>query len=152
MAEPQPPNTHEGADLEEETPALPKSAEDRKAAAAMSSVSAREDDGEATGRDVDQEALGKAMKNLSVGDLSGGAGGPKKEVDEGAKKAAEEREEKKKAAAARAAAIAAVKVDQADVGLLVEQLELSKIKATDLLKANEGDAVKAMEAFVTASA
>ena len=34
----------------------------------------------------------------------------------------------------------------------VEELELSKPKATELLKANEGDAVKAMRAFVTASA
>lgn len=34
----------------------------------------------------------------------------------------------------------------------VEELELSKGKATDLLKAHEGDAVKAMRAFVTASA
>jgi hypothetical protein len=29
-------------------------------------------------------------------------------------------------------------------------LELSKIKATELLKAHEGDAVKAMTAYVTA--
>ena len=34
----------------------------------------------------------------------------------------------------------------------VEELELSKSKATDLLKAHEGDAVRAMRAFVTASA
>jgi len=34
----------------------------------------------------------------------------------------------------------------------VDELELSKGKATDLLKAHEGDAVKAMRAFVLASA
>lgn len=34
----------------------------------------------------------------------------------------------------------------------VEELELSKGKATDLLRAHEGDAVKAMRAFVTTSA
>jgi len=34
----------------------------------------------------------------------------------------------------------------------VEELELSKAKATDLLKAHEGDAVKAMLGFVNASA
>ena len=36
--------------------------------------------------------------------------------------------------------------------LQVDELELSKLKATELLKAYEGDAVKAMRAFVTASA
>ncbi|KAF9876698.1 hypothetical protein CkaCkLH20_05544 [Colletotrichum karsti] len=44
-----------------------------------------------------------------------------------------------------------VKVDQADVTLLVDELELTKAKATELLKAHEGDAVKAMKAFVTPS-
>lgn len=33
----------------------------------------------------------------------------------------------------------------------VEELELSKGKATDLLRAHEGDAVRALRAFVTAS-
>ena len=33
----------------------------------------------------------------------------------------------------------------------MEELDLSKIKATDLLKAHDGDAVKAMRAFVTAN-
>lgn len=37
------------------------------------------------------------------------------------------------------------------VSLKVEELELSKAKATDLLKAHDGDAVQAMRAFVTAS-
>ncbi|KAI9791449.1 MAG: hypothetical protein M1833_001526 [Piccolia ochrophora] len=131
MAEPQPPSTHEGADIEDETPALPKSAEDRKAAAALSSVSAQNDEPTQPAKEVDQEALGKAMKNLDIG------GGAKGESDK-----KEEAGEKKKT----------VKVDQADVGLLVEELELSKTKATDLLKAHEGDAVEAMKAYVTASA
>jgi hypothetical protein len=43
----------------------------------------------------------------------------------------------------------AVKVDQADVALLVDQLELSKPKATELLKTHGGDAVKALRAYVT---
>ncbi|EKJ74818.1 hypothetical protein NXS19_001848 [Fusarium pseudograminearum] len=43
-----------------------------------------------------------------------------------------------------------VKVDAADVALLVEELELPKPKATELLKSNEGDAVKAMRAFIKA--
>ncbi|KAK1988630.1 hypothetical protein LZ30DRAFT_776697 [Colletotrichum cereale] len=41
-----------------------------------------------------------------------------------------------------------VKVDAADVALLVDELELPKPKATELLKANDGDAVKAMKAYL----
>ncbi|KAK1455478.1 hypothetical protein CMEL01_04238 [Colletotrichum melonis] len=40
-----------------------------------------------------------------------------------------------------------VKVDAADVALLVDELELTKPKATELLKANDGDAVEAMKAL-----
>ena len=36
-------------------------------------------------------------------------------------------------------------------GMQIEELDLSKIKATELLKAHEGDAVRAMRAFVTAN-
>ncbi|KAK0903243.1 hypothetical protein LTR02_007660 [Friedmanniomyces endolithicus] len=44
-----------------------------------------------------------------------------------------------------------VKVDQADVALLADQLALSKTKATELLRAHDADAVKAMTAWVTAA-
>jgi len=37
------------------------------------------------------------------------------------------------------------------IGVQVEHLELSKAKATDLLKTYDGDALKALTAFVTAS-
>jgi len=37
------------------------------------------------------------------------------------------------------------------LGLQIDELELSKPKATELLKAHDGDAVKAMRAYVTAS-
>ncbi|EKG15460.1 hypothetical protein MPH_07331 [Macrophomina phaseolina MS6] len=116
MAEPQPAGVHEGA----EQPPAPASAEDRKAQAAMSTLDAaqREDDG-APKKDVDAEALGKAMKSLDVKDQN-------------------KKQEAKKA----------VKVDPADVALLVEQLELPKPKATELLKSHDGDAVKALTAFV----
>ncbi|KAI9706492.1 MAG: hypothetical protein M1836_003498 [Candelina mexicana] len=133
MAEPQPPSTHEGADLEDpEPPSIPKSAEDRKAAAALSSLDARNDDDSTSTnkQQVDQEALGKAMKNLEI------AGSAKKGTGKTVKK-----EEKK-----------TVKVDQADVALLVDELDLTKAKATNLLQAHDGDAVRAMKAFVTASA
>lgn len=99
MAEPQPDTIHEGADLEDETPApLPKSAEDRKAAAALSSISARDDDSVQPAKEVDQEALGKAMRSLDV------AGGSK------AKEAGAGEKDKKKSN---------VKIEQADVALLV---------------------------------
>jgi hypothetical protein len=64
--EPQPSTLVEGA-TEEST--LPTNAEDRKAAAALSSLDARGDDDEeasSKGKDVDTAALDKAMKNLDV--------------------------------------------------------------------------------------
>ncbi|KAF2625864.1 hypothetical protein BU25DRAFT_412123 [Macroventuria anomochaeta] len=45
-----------------------------------------------------------------------------------------------------------VKVEPADVNLLVKELDLSKQKATDLLKTYDGSAVRAMTAFVTGKA
>ncbi|KAK8031789.1 hypothetical protein PG990_001523 [Apiospora arundinis] len=120
MAEPQPRNLHEGAttgDVEDEVQAA-KSAEDRKAAAAMASMGANGAD-DAGSAAVDQEAASKAMKSL---------GGDAKKPDAAVQKK--------------------VKVEAADVTLLVDQLDLTKPKATDLLKAHDGDAVKAMKAFI----
>ncbi|KAJ5582605.1 hypothetical protein N7535_001225 [Penicillium sp. DV-2018c] len=120
--------------------ARPSNAEDRKAAAALSSLNTTEitTDGNPAGAQltagVDQEALGKAMGRLeiaagqgSVGKQTGGA-----TADLVKKKAA-------------------VKVDQADIALLVDQLDLTKPKATELLKANDGDAMKAIRAFIAPS-
>ncbi|KAI1384331.1 uncharacterized protein F4822DRAFT_419426 [Hypoxylon trugodes] len=121
MAEPQPRTVHEGAttgDVEDEVQTTAKSAEDRKAAAAMASLDARGDDAGASGNAVDQEAVSKAMKSL------GNGGVEKKEVKK-------------------------VKVDAADVTLLVDELDLTKTKATELLKAHDGDAVQALRAFIT---
>ncbi|KAF2840470.1 hypothetical protein M501DRAFT_1002826 [Patellaria atrata CBS 101060] len=121
--EPQPSNITAGA---EDTPSLPSNAEDRKAAAALSALDTRgaDDDAGENRKNVDSEALGQAMKNLDLG------------------KEGKKDEEVKKV----------VKVDAGDVKLLVEQLELSKVKATELLKAHDGHAVRAMVAFVQASA
>jgi hypothetical protein len=120
-----------------EDTSLPSNAEDRKAAEAMSKLEDRGDDDGAASKEVDTEALGQAMKNLAMGT--------------GAAKAAEL---KKK-----------VKVEAADVTLVVrgsrfvnlfsnasqmDQLDMSKAKATDLLRAHDGDALKAMTAFVMA--
>ncbi|KAH8682335.1 hypothetical protein BX600DRAFT_40886 [Xylariales sp. PMI_506] len=121
MADTQPPAIVEGAttgDVEEEIQATAKSAEDRKAAAAMSRLDARDD--ESSSAHVDSEAVSKAMKSLG----GAGAGGAKAEVKK-------------------------VKIDAADVALLVDELDLTKPKATELLKAHDGDAVQAMKAFIT---
>ncbi len=67
MAEAQPPTIVEGAttgDVEDEIPVAAKSAEDRKAAAALSSLDAPRDDESASTKDVDQEAVRKAMERL----------------------------------------------------------------------------------------
>jgi len=122
MAEPQPQKLKEGAtggDVEDEVQDTAKSAEDRKAAAAMASMDTNGDD--ASSNAVDQEAASKAMKSL------GGAAKP---------------------AAAAGADNKKVKVDAADVALLVDELDLTKPKATALLKANDGDAIKAMKAHI----
>jgi len=139
MAEPQPPTVTEGMDEEAPPPAA---AEDRKAAAAMSNLEKRggDDDAETkSSRRIDRQALNKAISRLELADRSG-------KISVGDEQKQKEKEEKEK----EKARIAKVKVDQADVTLLVEELDLNKTKATDLLKRHEGDAVKAMRAFVTA--
>jgi len=62
--EPQPNDVHEGITQ------APLHAEDRRAAAALSSLETQHDDEEGTAKAVDTEALGKAMKNLDVKDKS----------------------------------------------------------------------------------
>lgn len=68
MAEPQPSNIQEGAS---DPPAPTGSAEDRKAAAALSSLDAQGDD-EGGKKEVDTKAMEKAMKNLSVNEAKSG--------------------------------------------------------------------------------
>ncbi|KAL8857939.1 MAG: hypothetical protein Q9178_005558 [Gyalolechia marmorata] len=147
-SEPQPPTIHEGVDPTDEPPATapPASAEDRKAAAALSSLDNQNDDSAAqttNAKNIDQEALAKAISRL---ELSSGTkvepSGQSENMKLFQEKRRQRREEKER--------LAKVKVDAADVGLLIQELELSRTKATDLLKANDGDAVKAMRAFVTA--
>ena len=117
MAEPQPPQIREGADVDDETPAVPASAEDRKAAAALSSLDARGEDDEGTSKrtNLDQEALGKAMSRLELASKG-------KESDKGKSKEGEV--EKKKPV---------VKVDQADVGLLVRVIRWNRKGGVDNL-------------------
>lgn len=96
MAEPQPPNVHEGADPPD---VLPANAEDRKAAQALSSLDASGDnDGSTSRKELDLKALNDAMKHLTT-----------RQQDNSKSLAAVKKEEPKKL----------VKVDAADVALLV---------------------------------
>ncbi|KAI1192784.1 hypothetical protein F5X97DRAFT_316295 [Nemania serpens] len=120
MAEPQPRNVKEGAtagDVEEEVTKA-KSAEDRKAAAALASMDSNGDGSSAA--DVDIAAASKAVRNLGT---AAPAPGEKKE----AKK---------------------IKIDPAEVQLIMDALDLTKAKATELFKAHDGNSVAAMTAYV----
>lgn len=102
MAESQPPTIVEGAttgDVDDEIPVAAKSAEDRKAAAALSSLDAPRDDETTATKDVDREAVRKAMDRLAGSGSTNGT----------ALKTQEEKKVVKKI----------VKVDQADVAFLV---------------------------------
>lgn len=108
MAEPQPSSHFPNPDADDPPPAVPTNAEDRKAAAALSSLDAHdEDEGKPNGKssyNIDQEALGRAISRL---EMSGGVKGAGGKDDEKAKAKGKEEARKK------------IKVDQADVGLLV---------------------------------
>ena len=133
MADKQPPNVVEGAtgDIEDELPATAKSAEDRKAASALANLDSTLDDASATNKNnVDQDAVSKAMKNLGGGAASAAAAASKTTTT------------------TAPAPKKAVKVDAADVALLVDELELPKARATELLKSHDGDAVQAMRAYL----
>ncbi|KAL9102224.1 MAG: hypothetical protein Q9163_002606 [Psora crenata] len=145
MAEPQPANVAEGMD--ESTP-LRASAEDRKAAAAMNALESRaadnDDEGQKPTKQIDTEALGKAISRLELADKAGKAaagGGTALEEIRREKKEEEQKERERRAK---------IKVDQAEVGILVEELDLPKGKAMELLRAHEGDFGQAVRAFVRA--
>lgn len=121
----------------------PASAEDRKAAAAMNALESRaadnEEENEKPTKQVDPRALEAAMSQLKI-------------LDPAEKKAAEdpneERRRKKEEEQKEKERKAKIKVDQADVSLLVEELDLTKTKATELLRNHEGDVEKAVRAFL----
>jgi hypothetical protein len=100
--EPQPPQIQEGA----ATPSapLPAGGDDRKAAAALSSLDAKVDDDAAPKKEIDLKALNDAMKTLEVASKPAAAGGEKKQGESGAPKKP------------------LVKDDAADVGMLVSIL------------------------------
>lgn len=139
MSEKQPSKIAEGAQTattEEEHPPLANNAEDRKAASALASLDSKtESTSTGPSQNVDQEAVQNAIKNLS------GAGGtaPKKAAAAGLAGAKKADEVKKPL----------VKVDAADVGVLMEECDFNKIKATEYLRAHDGDLGRALRAFVT---
>ncbi|KAF7597281.1 hypothetical protein BBP40_008123 [Aspergillus hancockii] len=126
------PSAHPDPDAVEQH--RPANAEDRKAAAALSSLNTNgigADSSTKPPSSVDQDALGKAMSRL--------------EIDAGQDTGKKTAEGKK----AEVVKKKAVKVTSDDVNLLVEQLDLNKNKATELLKSNNGDAKQAIRAFIT---
>ena len=142
MAEPIPSASTAADAADDENQPVANNAEDRKAAAALNNLNTQEisHDGEGTTKQrsaADQEALSKAISQLEI--ASGGAKKTEasKKVEE---KKREEAEVKKK-----------IKVSQEDVTFLVDELDLSKAKATELLRSHEGDAVKAIKAFISPS-
>ncbi|KAK7903612.1 hypothetical protein LTR67_001632 [Exophiala xenobiotica] len=118
---------------------LPANAEDRKAAAALNALNTAEmsqENGETANKKpsaAHQEALGKAMSRLEIA-----SGVSKKKEDPKKTEAKKEIETKKK-----------VKVAAEDVNFLVEELDLSKMKATELLRSHDGNANLAVKAFIT---
>ncbi|OAP62239.1 hypothetical protein AYL99_04442 [Fonsecaea erecta] len=144
MAEPIPSASTAAVDAadDETSQNLPNNAEDRKAAAALNSLNANEmstENGEGGTRQpsaADQEALGKAMSRLEI---ASGVG--KKKEDTTKTQAKKEVEVKKK-----------VKIAAEDVNLLVEELDLSKTKATELLRSHDGNATLALKAFIIPAA
>ncbi|KAI5865736.1 hypothetical protein GGS23DRAFT_593913 [Durotheca rogersii] len=109
---------------QDDEPAQAQSAEDRRTAAALASLDEDGPGSAAAASSSGAAAIDQAAVGEAVRSL-GGAPAPA--------------EPRKK-----------VKVDAADVALLVDELDLPKARATELLKAHDGDAVQAMRAFVTA--
>ncbi|KAK6527223.1 hypothetical protein TWF281_010412 [Arthrobotrys megalospora] len=115
----------------EDVPQKPTNAEDAKTLKALSNLdthSSLDDSSTPASNSANAEALGKATAGLSS--LSAGAG---KAADAGAKKVI-------------------VKVAAEDVAVIVEEMEVSKAKATELLRANGADLNKTLKAMITPSA
>ncbi|KAF2223840.1 hypothetical protein BDZ85DRAFT_236329 [Elsinoe ampelina] len=131
MAEPQPSDATKG-DTTQSHPA-PAGGDDAKAAAALSALDqpSVSDDAPAK-KDVDTKALGDAMARLEV--ASGGGSGTKT----GTKTEKKEEETPKKA----------VKIEAADVAVVVEQCDLNKVKAGELLRQYEGDLGRALRGWI----
>lgn len=127
MAEPQPSTAKAGSTAanEQENPTVKAgSKDDAKAAAALSSLDVRGEDADIS-KPGDAAALAGAMKDLKVDGSS---------------------EAKTKAAPKK------IKIDAKDVSFVVEHCDINKAKATDLLRANEGNLLGALSAYVDGKA
>lgn len=126
MADKQPPNVTEGATTgdvdEDQSRPPPTSAEDRKAASALANLDGGDGDSSASASAVDAAALSKATKVVPSASAAAAAAAPKKNV----------------------------KVDAADVALLVDECDLSKVKATELLRSFDGNLEATLRDFVKA--
>ncbi|KAF3938783.1 hypothetical protein ABW19_dt0202224 [Dactylella cylindrospora] len=112
----------------EETPPPPTNAEDAKTLKALSALDAGhssldDNSSSSASANTNVEALGKATAGLSS--LSAG-----------------------KPADAAGAKKVTVKVAAEDVALIVEEMEISKVKATELLRANGADLNKTLRAMI----
>ena len=140
MAEPQPPGVHEGMDDPAPPPA---SAEDRKTQAAMSALessrTADNEENQKPAKQVDANAISDAIARLEIATKAGQAT-VEDPNEERRKRKEEEQKEKERRAK--------IKVDQADVVLFVEECDMTKAKATEHLRAHEGDFEKALRAFL----
>ncbi|EPS42068.1 hypothetical protein H072_3902 [Dactylellina haptotyla CBS 200.50] len=112
----------------EDAPQKPTNAEDAKTLKALSNLdthSSLDDSSTPTSNSANAEALGKATAGLSSLSISGN-----KTADAGAKKVI-------------------VKVAAEDVAVIVEEMEISKAKATELLRAHGADLNKTLKAMIT---
>ena len=147
MAEPIPSASTAGAEAanDEEQSQIPANAEDRKAAAALDALKANEmsqDSTTTTSKQpsaADQAALGEAMNRLEI--ASGKSAAKKKEGEKKSEESKKDDVPKKK-----------IKIVTEDVNWLMDELDLTKNKATELLRAHEGDAMNAAKAFIMPTA
>ncbi|KAK5073455.1 hypothetical protein LTR51_004034 [Lithohypha guttulata] len=129
---------------ENEEAQKPTNAEDRKAAAALDNLNANamsQDNGEAQDSTqpnaADQEALMKAMGRLEVA----AGGSASKKIDDKKDVVKKDAEVKKK-----------IKLAAEDIQFLVNELDLSKPKATELLRAHDGSIDSAVRSYVVPAA
>ena len=140
MAEPQPAAVSDAVD--EAAPPAAASAEDRKTHAAMSALESSrgvDEDSQKPSNKIDANAISDAISRLEVADQAG-----KTSAEDPNEERRKKREDEIKERDRRAK----IKVNQADVTTLVEECDLTKTKATELLRAHEGDFEQALRAFV----
>ena len=121
----------------------PTNAEERKAAAALDALNANDmSQGNGEAQDTKQpnaanrDALQKAMDRLES--VAGSAKPVNKKTEEKKDTTKKETDVKKK-----------VKLSSEDIQFLVTELELPKVKATELLRTHEGNVESAVESFIT---